>query len=121
MYVERRNKMAVKIGRNDPCWCGCGKKYKVCHEAFDAKIARFAAQGHRVPPREIIKTPEQIAKIKESAKINMAVLDYIGEHIHPDGFDDWGKIHAHATVRFSERGSYGEGARSRRAEFVDVK
>ncbi|MGN0987024.1 MAG: SEC-C metal-binding domain-containing protein, partial [Otoolea sp.] len=22
-----------KIGRNDPCWCGSGKKYKQCHEA----------------------------------------------------------------------------------------
>ena len=74
--------MAVKIGRNDPCWCGCGKKYKACHAAFDDKIARFAAQGHKVPSREIIKTPEQIAKIKESAKINIAVLDYIEEHIH---------------------------------------
>ena len=21
----------VKIGRNDPCWCGSGKKYKQCH------------------------------------------------------------------------------------------
>ncbi len=20
-----------KIGRNDPCWCGSGKKYKNCH------------------------------------------------------------------------------------------
>jgi preprotein translocase subunit SecA len=20
-----------KIGRNDPCWCGSGKKYKHCH------------------------------------------------------------------------------------------
>lgn len=20
-----------KLGRNDPCWCGSGKKYKVCH------------------------------------------------------------------------------------------
>ena len=20
-----------KIGRNDPCWCGSGKKYKDCH------------------------------------------------------------------------------------------
>ncbi|MDY6788048.1 MAG: SEC-C metal-binding domain-containing protein, partial [candidate division WOR-3 bacterium] len=25
---ERKNK---KIGRNDPCWCGSGKKYKHCH------------------------------------------------------------------------------------------
>jgi hypothetical protein len=22
---------AVKIGRNDPCWCGSGKNYKRCH------------------------------------------------------------------------------------------
>jgi len=20
-----------KIGRNDPCWCGSGRKYKRCH------------------------------------------------------------------------------------------
>jgi hypothetical protein len=24
-----------KIGRNDPCWCGSGKKYKKCHLADD--------------------------------------------------------------------------------------
>ena len=24
---------ATKIGRNDPCWCGSGKKYKKCHGA----------------------------------------------------------------------------------------
>jgi hypothetical protein len=22
-----------KIGRNEPCWCGSGKKYKFCHGA----------------------------------------------------------------------------------------
>jgi uncharacterized protein YchJ len=21
------------VGRNDPCWCGSGKKYKKCHGA----------------------------------------------------------------------------------------
>jgi preprotein translocase subunit SecA len=20
-----------KVGRNDPCWCGSGKKFKKCH------------------------------------------------------------------------------------------
>ena len=24
-------KRVKKIGRNDPCWCGSGKKYKNCH------------------------------------------------------------------------------------------
>ena len=74
--------MSVKIGRNDPCWCGSGKKYKVCHAAFDDKIARFAQEGHRVPTRDLIKNADQIAGIKESAKINVAVLDYIEKNIH---------------------------------------
>ena len=74
--------MAMKIGRNDPCWCGSGRKYKTCHAAFDDKLAKLASRGCKVPPHKIIKTPEQVAKIKESAKINVAVLDYIGEHIH---------------------------------------
>ncbi|MBO5372365.1 MAG: methionyl aminopeptidase [Lachnospiraceae bacterium] len=71
----------AKIGRNDPCWCKSGRKYKTCHQAFDEKIAQFARQGHIVPDHDIIKTPEQIAKIKESAKINIAVLDYVAENI----------------------------------------
>ena len=70
-----------KIGRNEPCWCGSGRKYKTCHEAFDEKIERFKEAGHRVPDHSIIKTPEQIAGIKESAKINIAVLDYVAENI----------------------------------------
>ncbi len=73
--------MSLKLGRNDPCWCGCGKKYKACHEAFDEKVARIKSEGHIVPKRNIIKNADEIAGIKESAKINIAVLDYIGEHI----------------------------------------
>jgi hypothetical protein len=26
---------AAKVGRNDPCWCGSGQKYKACHESAD--------------------------------------------------------------------------------------
>jgi hypothetical protein len=29
-----------KPGRNDPCWCGSGKKYKKCHMASDEDAAR---------------------------------------------------------------------------------
>jgi len=30
---QRRVDEADQIGRNDPCWCGSGKKYKKCHGA----------------------------------------------------------------------------------------
>lgn len=70
-----------KPGRNDPCWCGSGKKYKKCHIDFDEKIEEFEVAGHIVPSHEILKNAEQIEKINESAKINIAVLDYVAEHI----------------------------------------
>lgn len=70
-----------KLGRNDSCWCGSGRKYKQCHSAFDDKLIILERQGHIIPDRKIIKTPQQIEKIKESAKVNIAVLDYVGENI----------------------------------------
>ncbi len=69
------------IGRNDPCWCKSGLKYKKCHLAFDEKIEAYRRQGCMVPSHKMIKTPDQVEHIRESAKLNIAVLDYIAEHI----------------------------------------
>ena len=33
--VEPFRNAAARIGRNDPCWCGSGKKYKKCHLGKD--------------------------------------------------------------------------------------
>jgi preprotein translocase subunit SecA len=30
---QRRVDESEQIGRNDPCWCGSGKKFKKCHGA----------------------------------------------------------------------------------------
>ena len=35
-----------------------------------------------IPTHDMIKNEAQIQKIKESAAVNIAVLDYVGEHIH---------------------------------------
>jgi hypothetical protein len=37
----------MKVGRNDPCHCGSGKKYKKCHLAADeaAETAAYAAKA----------------------------------------------------------------------------
>ena len=71
-----------KLGRNDLCWCGSGKKYKRCHCAFDDKLEDFENHGALIPTHDMIKNEAQIQKIKESAAVNIAVLDYVGEHIH---------------------------------------
>jgi hypothetical protein len=33
----------VKPGRNEPCWCGSGKKYKKCHLSEDDNKASAKA------------------------------------------------------------------------------
>ena len=71
-----------KLGRNDHCWCGSGRKYKACHMAFDEKIEHYALQRHIVPGHDLIKTPEQIEGIRQSSKLNIAILDEIAKRIH---------------------------------------
>ncbi|MGN1180645.1 MAG: methionyl aminopeptidase [Suilimivivens sp.] len=72
-----------KLGRNDHCWCGSGKKYKNCHMAMDEKIRHYELEGHIVPTHDMLKTREQIEGIKESSAINIAVLDEVAKMIGP--------------------------------------
>lgn len=50
-------------------------------DKLDMKLWKLAAQGHIVPDRSLLKTPEQIALIKKSAALNTAVLDHVATHI----------------------------------------
>ena len=72
----------MSIGRNDPCWCGSGLKYKKCHLDFDNKIATYAYKGFEVPDFESIRTIKELEGIRASAKINTAVLDMVAQKIH---------------------------------------
>ena len=63
-----------KLGRNDPCWCGSQKKYKHCHMEMDAQNDRLRREGHPVPTRQMITTPEQIEGIRQSSSLNIVLL-----------------------------------------------
>lgn len=82
-----------KLSRNELCWCGSGKKYKMCHMAFDKKLETFAYQGALIPEREMIKNQQQIQGIRESGKINVAILDYVSQNIRAgittEQIDQW--------------------------------
>lgn len=71
-----------KLMKDEPCWCQSGKAYGECHMNFDRKLEMYKKKFHKIPPRSIIKNEKQIQGMRESSKINMAVLDYVGEHIH---------------------------------------
>ena len=70
-----------KIDRNAPCWCGSGRKYKQCHEKFDERLRRAELSGHVVPPHRLLKTQKDVEGIRESAKVNIAVLDEVASKI----------------------------------------
>lgn len=78
--------MSYKLSRNESCWCGSGVKYKKCHAALDAKMAQYETEGCLVPGHELLKTKQQIQGIRESSKINIALLDLIGGYV-ADGVD----------------------------------
>lgn len=73
--------MFKRPGRNDNCWCSSQKKYKKCHEAFDDKLVMYNQKGCMIPPHEIIKNQEQIEGMRQSSRINIAVLDYVAQNI----------------------------------------
>lgn len=70
-----------KLKPLDKCWCNSQKNYGDCHLQFDLKLEKYKKKHIRVPSRDLIKTKEQIEKIKESAAINIAVLDYVEKNI----------------------------------------
>ena len=42
-----------KLGRNDPCYCGSGKKYKDCHQSEgDAFLKKLAKEEEKKRIRE---------------------------------------------------------------------
>ena len=93
------------LGRNDHCWCGSGHKYKKCHMEFDEKLESLRRMGCIVPSHKIIKTPEQIEGIRQSARINIAVLDYVAQHIQEgvttEEIDRW--VYEQTAVQTAER------------------
>ena len=72
-----------KIGRNDACWCGSGKKYKSCHLSFDQKLENYEVMGDEVPEHYMIKTPAQIEGVRRAGIINNQILDLVEEMIRP--------------------------------------
>lgn len=67
--------------RNAVCWCGSGKKYKHCHMNMDQKLELYRRKSIAVPSHKMIKTPLQLEGMRESSKVNIEILDVVGEKI----------------------------------------
>lgn len=66
-----------KISRNEPCWCGSGRKYKQCHYEKDEKLRDLRSQGYPVPKRRLILNDGQIEGIRKSSELSVKIMDYL--------------------------------------------
>jgi methionyl aminopeptidase len=97
-------------GRNDPCWCGSGQKYKKCHLDSDAQgrtapapARRAALRAGRLSPKRAVpeaivrpdyaltgqpgraskdlKSPEELARLRRACRAAARVLRVGGEAV----------------------------------------
>jgi methionyl aminopeptidase len=61
------------IGRNDPCWCGSGRKFKKCHMTTETP-------GQSVPvarQNPLVKNADELAGMQRAGAFNGELMDYI--------------------------------------------
>lgn len=73
----------IKIGRNDPCPCGSGRKYKKCCQGKSAAPKIDLKKQYEEKYRIRFKTPEQIAGIRKAGDLTVATLDMVAKEIRP--------------------------------------
>ncbi len=71
-------------GRNDPCWCGSGIKWKKCHYPQPApqNFATFREQ-YRKAYNILLKTEQEIEGIRKASKLASDILQEVSRHALP--------------------------------------
>jgi methionyl aminopeptidase len=64
------------VGRNDPCWCGSGKKWKKCHYPHqNPNKTTLDLQKYFKNHNIILKNEQQIEGIRKSCQLASQILD----------------------------------------------
>ncbi|HEX6201821.1 MAG TPA: type I methionyl aminopeptidase [Thermoanaerobaculia bacterium] len=69
-------------GRNDPCWCGSGRKYKKCHLASD-RVAKGPEPAAAPRSGIVLKTADEIEGIRRAGQLTRSLLDGLDELVRP--------------------------------------
>jgi len=68
------------IGRNDPCWCGSGRKFKKCHGAPGGPPAEAASPAG---PAGMLPNPDHVAGMRRAGRFNGELMDYVRPFVQP--------------------------------------
>jgi SEC-C motif len=58
--------MVLKVGRNQPCPCGSGKKYKKCHGSFTAAPPPLRAAVPKGVVEQMVQRHEAAERIRQN-------------------------------------------------------
>lgn len=63
------------ISRNDPCWCGSGKKWKKCHYPQEERLSYDQLKSeYKRKYNILLKSPEEIIGIRKACRFAAATL-----------------------------------------------
>jgi methionyl aminopeptidase len=75
--------MRTKVGRNDPCPCGSGKKYKKCCMGKTDAGGSDSAEAFYERYKIRLKTPEQVDGIRRCGRLVMETFAVVEDLIRP--------------------------------------
>ena len=113
---------ANSLSRNDPCWCGSGKKFKKCHLGKEQILSPTKHKKPKFSEKLIyIKTEEQIEGIRKSSQLTKKLLDMVEERISEgvttNEIDQWVHSETLANGAIPAPLNYGHGTGRRRMPF----
>ncbi|NOK58024.1 MAG: zinc chelation protein SecC [Chloroflexi bacterium AL-W] len=88
----------AKIGRNDPCYCGSGKKYKHCHKPIDEATQAEQRKLRQVQDGLMSKIIEQAQG--QSHQIPAALARYWNGKYTADQLSNLDELEHHGASRF---------------------
>jgi len=111
-----------KLGANDPCWCGSGKKFKRCHKAATGRVVPGVISPRRPVPDDIeappwaksgggsnrgeadVKSPDVIERMRRTGRAAGEILAEVGAAVAPGVTTD--ELDAVAHEACLRRGGY---------------
>lgn len=72
-----------KPERNDPCWCGSGRKYKRCHLDEDAETLRRAREALPEVMEQLAEKAEQRARVERTLREQYGIyINYVAPALY---------------------------------------
>lgn len=108
--------MKGRIGPNDECWCGSGKKYKKCHMSADKSGAPRAEEPDLIRRRDpLLLNEDERNAMRKACAFNAELLDKVRELIKPGittgDIDrlvkDYTTGHGHKCATLGYKGNHG--------------